>query len=487
MDGTFFNLTPEALAALFPILFLCGTLLVSIVMAGFKLPGKYFRIFGVLSFSLFAFFHARNLWLPDQGILGSSLFVGFLVKTTGVVLGILAALAALFTLEDEHPEWLPLLMVAVVGLNLVVGARDWVSFFVYLETFALPSYVLAAFRLRKDAGFESGIKYLMMGAFSSALFLLGITLLYGFSGTFDYLSQLEALSGLNNESPSGLVYAGFSLIVVSLGFKLALAPFHMWAPDVYQSAPSSLAGFLSTAVKFSVFVAAFAAFSQSGLLQVPFFQAALSALGVLSIVIGNLMALRQINLRRMAAYASIASAGYAALAFAAGPVALSSVLVYLAIYGVNVMALFAILDWAARTAGLESSSQVDLPMLKAALKDRPVYLFFFGCILFSLVGLPPLPGFIGKFLFLRDLLRADLYVEAGVLLLGSLMALAYYLRIFVPIAFEQTTEELALGSTRRTSMATSLGFFVSSLVLILSYWGFLEYFRIAAESSVFLR
>ncbi len=488
MEESVFNLSSEAIQALTPLFLLSAALVVAVLMAGYRANGNLLRFFGAASFAVFAILNARLLLYPDQLIMGTALTVGLLLKAGAVVVGTLAALACVSVTEDEHPEWLALLMVAVIGLTLVMGARDWVSFFVYLETFALPSYVLASLRLRKDAGFESGLKYLMMGAFSSALFLLGITFLYGFSGSFAYLSLLESLRNIDSPSAGALVYGGFALVVASLGFKLALAPFHMWAPDVYQSAPAPLAGFLSTAVKFAVFVAAFAAFSQSGLFQIPFFLTALGLLGVISILVGNLMALRQKNLRRMAAYASVASAGYAALAFAAGPVALSSVLIYLAIYGANVMALFAFLDWAARSAGFQSSSQIDISVLKRALVGRPLLLILFGCVLFSLVGLPPLPGFLGKFLILRDLLRGGLYVESGALLLGSLMALAYYLRIFVPIAFDTAETELEKkDAALRVPFSLSLGVYVSVFVLLLSYWGFVEYFYFAGDTSVFLR
>jgi NADH-quinone oxidoreductase subunit N len=486
METLELSLTGAQMRALMPILFLCVGVLLSTITAGLKIRGSYQRVLGLLSLGGFVILNFLNLPYPDSSILGSSLFIGLLEKISAIVVGVLALAACTFVDEEDHPEWLPLLMISVVGLSLVVGARDWISFFVYLETFAMPSYVLASLRLKKDGGFESGIKYLMMGAFSSAIFLLGITLVYGFSGSFDFLSILEAIRSVNNDSPMGLLYAGFSLIVISVGFKVALAPFHMWAPDVYQSAPAALASFLATAVKFSVFVAAFAAFSQSGILQVPFLQASMSAFGILSILVGNLMALRQTNLRRMIAYASVASAGNAALVFAVGPVGLNSVFLYLAIYGFNLVALFALVEWAARSAGLPSSSQADLKCLAQVVRGKPLVMACLGIVLFSLVGLPPLPGFFGKYLLLRDLLRADLYIEAGALLLGSLLSLAYYLKIFIPIALESSSERDVERTLRPASMQL-IGFYVSTALLVFSGLSIAGYFRLVGDSSLFLR
>ncbi len=488
METLELNLNGAQLRALLPIFFLCAMVLVSLVSSGYRIRGSLQRSLGLFSFVVFVILNFINLPYPDTAILGTSLFVGMLTKVSSIVVGVLAAAACVFVDEEDHPEWLPLLSIAVIGLSLLVGARDWVSFFIYLETFSMPSYVLASLRLKKDGGFESGLKYLMMGAFSSAIFLLGITLVYGFSGSFDFLSILETIRSANPESPVGLLYAGFSLIVVSIGFKVALAPFHMWAPDVYQSAPAAMASFLASAVKFAVFVAAFAAFSQTGILQIPFLQASMSAFGILSILVGNLMALRQSNLRRMIAYASVASAGNAALVFAVGPVGLNSVLVYLAIYGLNIVALFALFEWAARENGLPSSSQADLGCLSRAIRGKPLAMTALGIVLFSLVGLPPLPGFFGKFLIIRDLLRADLFIEAGALLLGSLLSLAYYLKIFVPIALETGAIDGKKAALAGPSSTGSLaGFYFATLLLMVAGFSLAGYFNLVGDTSLFLR
>jgi NADH-quinone oxidoreductase subunit N len=486
MEAVQFDLNEEQIRALSPVLLLCAGILVTLAASAFKVWGRTQRLLGLIFFGAYVYLNYANLPFPDVSILGSSLNVGMLFKLSAIVIGVLAFSATLFVEEESHPEWLPLLMIACVGLSLVVGARDWVSFFIYLETFAMPSYVMASLRLKRDAGFESGLKYLMMGAFSSAIFLLGITLVYGFAGSFDYQSIMEVIHSPPPGAGMGLLYAGFSLIIISIGFKVALAPFHMWAPDVYQSAPAALASFLATAVKFSVFVAAFTAFSQSGIFQIVFLQAAISVFGMLSILVGNLMALRQTNLRRMLAYASVASAGNAAVAFAAGPTALSSIFVYLAVYGLNIVAFFAVIEWSARSSGLPSSSQADLSTLAKSLRGRPFFCILLGVVLFSLVGLPPLPGFFGKYLLLRDLLRGDLFVEAGAILVGSLLALAFYLKIFVPIALDNK-DGAAVFVKGAPAKIHWVAFVFSSGLLLLSYFSIVQYFQIVADTSLFLR
>jgi NADH-quinone oxidoreductase subunit N len=481
-----FQMGPEQWSALSPYLGLCVLAAITTVGAGCRWSRTLLRAISAIGFTAFAVVLAFRLpGATDESVFGTSLVLGPVSMSTGVVLGLMAAIASIFVVEEEHSEWAPLMVISVIGLSLLPAARDWIAFFVYLETLAIPGYVLAGLSLRRDAGFESGLKYLMTGAFSSGLMLMGLALLYGFAGSLDY-AALQALITSQELETSGLLVGGFSLLAVSLAFKVALVPFHMWAPDVYQSAPASAAGFLATATKVSVFAATFVAYGQSGLFEIPVFRSLLVGAAVLSVIVGNLLALAQKKLRRMLAYSSIASAGYAGLAYGVGGEALFSVLCYLTLYGFSLLAAFAALEALALGLGKGSGSQLELRDL-ARVSHRGWAAPVLTLALFSLAGIPPLPGFLGKYLILRDLWSVGLTLESGVLVLGSLLGLAYYLRVLVPLYLEsEGSEETSVGVIPGRRSA-ALGATLAIAALFAGLWGYVELNRVVEAGGGFLR
>lgn len=477
MDSTWFDLaslqvSAAGLKALTPFLWLSGGIAVSTVAAGFRAKPNTMRVLNMAVLLPFAWLLICGFQSNVVRLLGTTLEMNSFVRAVGAIVAILAALSGLFSGHDRdrHPEWAPLMQVSVMGMSLLPGARDWISFFVYLETMAIAGYVLVGFDHERETSLEAGLKYLLTGAFGSALFLMGITLMYGATGHFEY----AALNSFANSgsATNGLLVAGALLVVVSLGFKVALAPFHMWAPDVYQGSPAGSAAFLASATKVAVFGAAAVAFDRAGLWVVPGVAMTVMVLSILSIVIGNLSAIAQTKIRRMLAYSSVANAGYAGLALAVGPRASSSMLMSLAIYGLGVVAIFAVVEALRENLGGAGRYDVDIASeLKPALaKTSPLAGLLMAFVLFSLAGIPPFPGFLGKYVILKDLWSANAHWGAAALVFGSLLGLAYYLKVLVVMYLNADKETPArMSPTGRLAVYTGLIATVSMIVMVLGF------------------
>ncbi|MFN3741981.1 MAG: NADH-quinone oxidoreductase subunit N [Anaerolineales bacterium] len=338
-----------------------------------------------------------------------------------------AALTALFFMDQEdlahRGEAHLLLLAATLGMCLMASANDLVMLYLAIETTSIPLYVLAGFFLHEDASTEAGFKYLFFGALTSAVMLYGLSLLYGFAGTTS-LPSLGAMFGAGQIS-LGVLLGILALIAVGLAFKVSVAPFHFWAPDVYHGAPTAVAGFLSTASKaagFAVLMRFFlTAFPRA---QIPW-PLLLAILSALTMTIGNLLALPQTNLKRLLAYSSIAHAGYVLIGVvAATQLGLTSVIFYLIVYLITNLAAFGIVMVLGKRLGSDQVSAYN------GLSRRSPWLALALLAAFlSLAGMPPFGGFVAKvFVFAAG-------VEAGytwlvfVGVLNSIVGLYYYLNV----------------------------------------------------------
>jgi NADH-quinone oxidoreductase subunit N len=297
-------------------------------------------------------------------------------------------------------------------------------------------YVLTGLIREDEGAVESALKYFLLGAFSTGFFLYGIALMYGATGTMALPAMASA--SLATTSTQLLFWGGFALFLVGFFFKVSAAPFHMWTPDVYQGAPTPLTGYMSTATK----AAAFAALILVLVHAVPGgeWQMALAAVAVLTMVIGNVMALAQSNVKRLLAYSSIAHAGYVLVGLAAGTEAgYAGALFYLLVYAVMNIGAFgvmAMLEW----DGKEGREQT-LSSLAGIGAERPVLSTAMGVFMFSLIGFPPLGGFAGKYFVFAPAVDAGLtwLVVIGVLM--SALSAYYYLRV-VYVFWMQSAEEV---------------------------------------------
>jgi proton-translocating NADH-quinone oxidoreductase chain N len=454
--------------ALAPYLWLCFGIFICTLASGFRLglcASKSALLLGLVPFALW---QMNFVGTPSVQLFGSAMQVDALTRIIGAAAATFAALTALYASRSSdgghHPEWTVMLLTGVLGMGLLPGARDLVSFFVFLETLALSGYMLTAFDSSRERGLEAGLKYLLLGAFGSAVFLMGATLIYGAVGSFDYEMIAGASSKLSGQA-AYLFAAGAFLIVTSLLLKAAIVPFHMWAPDVYQAAPTAFAAFLASATKMVVLGSSAYMVNRLGILNLAGMHDYVQLLAILSIVVGSMMALAQTSLRRLFAYSGIVNAGYAVLAWSMGTVATGSMLTSLIIYGVTLICLFAVTSEFMNNLGLAVNMDLDVRDLGAASRrSSPFLSFLFVLCLFSIAGIPPLPGFFGKYLILKDLWMNGNQLGTFAVLLGTLLGLAYYLRLIVPIYLEspktksEPVQKLRLSPAFAATVSIALAF-----------------------------
>lgn len=356
---------------------------------------------------------------------------GFGVFLSGVVLaGTLLTL--LLTIgycrcNDIHlAEYYHLILMAAIGMLIMAQATNLVMIFVGLELMSVCVYVLTGFRRTRLRAVEGALKYFVLGAFSTGFFLYGIALVYGATGTLDLAGIRDAVS----TSPAGpVLLAGVGLLIVGFGFKVALVPFHMWSPDVYEGAPAPITGFMATGVKAAGFAAFVRVFMSTfdGLADqwVP----VLWALAVLTMFVGNIAAIRQDDIKRMLAYSSIAHAGYLLVAMVAhSDLGMSALLFYLAAYTLMTLGAFGIVI----VMGEKGSENTSIRRDYAGIAWRhPLLAGAMALFMFSLTGIPPTAGFVGKFAILSAAVRAGHVPLAVLLVLASAISAYYYLKVVV--------------------------------------------------------
>lgn len=323
-------------------------------------------------------------------------------------------------------EYASLMLFAAAGMSLLSAALSFVGLFLGLEVLTLALYVLIAFRYADNRGAEAGMKYLVFGAVATAFLAFGIGLIYTATGTFNLQDAATGLQLDGSMRPLGL--AGWALILVAVGFKISLVPFHLWTPDVYQGAPAPVSGLLATAAKGAVLTAflPLLLISNSGgeLTQV------LWLLAIATMLIGSFAALPQTNLKRMLAYSSVVHMGYLLIALIIGGDAGSSALLfYLVVYTLATFGAFGIIASFASEYG-ELQDYADLQGLGAVHPRRSALLAVF---LLSLAGIPPLVGFFAKFGLFQAAFRAG-YVELAVIgVVASVISVYYYLRPLIAL------------------------------------------------------
>jgi NADH-quinone oxidoreductase subunit N len=316
-------------------------------------------------------------------------------------------------------EFYSLLLWAAAGLSLLARGMDLLVIFLGLETFSLAFYVLAAFFRRVPASSEAGLKYFLTGAFASSFTLFGIAFLFGAAGS-------THLAALSSAPPSALLACGFVFLVAGFGFKVALAPFHSWAPDVYAGMPTPAVAFLSIAPKAASLIVLFRLTAALSPAASDRYRVAFIALAVFSMSLGNLVALAQRDLKRLLAYSGIAHMGYATIALAVfGRDALAAVLVYVFAYAVSNIGAFA------ATAALfrDETRPHSIGLLAGAGKTSPFPAFVLALSMLSLGGIPATAGFIGKFFVFKAAIEHRLVWLAIVGVVNSLVSLGYYLRV----------------------------------------------------------
>jgi NADH-quinone oxidoreductase subunit N len=390
---------------------------------------------------------------------GFSTFVTVVV-CAGLALSALVGAGWLQARSYERGEFYALAMFGAAGMSLLGMATDLLVAFIAIEVMSLATYALAAYVRRGQRPTEAAFKYFILGAFSSALFLYGSSLVYGATGSLLF-------SSLRGGAGGPIFLAGVALVVIGVAFKVAAVPFHAWTPDVYEGAPTPVTAFMAAGVKtaaFALLARIFLTASSSSTTLAPVALASvLSGLAMLTMFFGNLLALPQRSVKRMLAYSSIAHAGYllvgvlAASAAGAREKALSGILFYLASYTASAIGAFAVVGAVERKAAAdgEAGDPWDLSRFAGLAKRRPGLAFVMALFLLSLAGVPPTAGFIGKLYVFQAAVGAELYGLAIFGVLTSAMGAYYYLRVVVFMymkpaegaeeGFSSTTLSLALG------------------------------------------
>ena len=355
----------------------------------------------------------------------------FTIFTKGLILVASAFTTAMSVdfLEKEKIgrfEYPVLIVFATLGMMIMVSAGDFLTLYLGLELQSLPLYVLAAYHRDNHRATEAGLKYFVLGALASGLLLYGVSLVYGFAGTTQFAILAKVLGGHEGTASSMGVMVGMVFVMAGLAFKISSVPFHMWTPDVYEGAPTSVTAFFAVAPKIAAFTL------MIRVLTGPFgqlshqWQQIIIVIALLSMFVGSFGALGQNNIKRLLAYSSIGHVGFALVGVAAGQeMGIQGVLVYLAIYLFMNMGAFAIVMMM-RRKGVAVEGVDDLAGLS---KTHPALAYVMAAVMFSMAGIPPLAGFWGKFYVFMAAVQAQLWTLAIVGLVTSVVSAYYYLRV----------------------------------------------------------
>lgn len=373
----------------------------------------------------------------------------------------------------HHGEYYALLLCATLGMVVMAAANDLITMFLGLELMSLSLYVLVGFRRGSLESNEAALKYFLLGAFASGFLLYGIALIYGATGTTNLAEMAAFLTGSPlRDNP--LLLVGGVLLLAGLLFKVAAVPFHMWTPDAYEGAPTPVTAFMSVGAKAAAF-AALLRFVLRALGDVPVaWEPLLATVAVLTMTVGNVTALLQVNLKRMLAYSSIAHAGYLLVAVVAGgPAGASAALFYLAVYAVMNLGAFGVLTLLGR--GTQE------PVLMADIAGlgfrRPWLGLALTVFMLSLGGIPPTAGFMGKFYVFGTALQAGLVPLVVIGVLNSVVSIFYYLRVTVALYMEEPGVE-PVGVSWNIPAAIAL-----AVALVLTLWWGVQAGGLLAEAQ----
>lgn len=443
-----FTIPELNLAPLLPAVIPALTAIV-VMMADVLLPGKDKTWLSLLALVGLALAAAQTFVLYgtdasafNNSIVADSLALGVsLVVLLGAAITVLLSIDFLKARKLDVGEYLALVLGATSGMILMALANDLMVIFLGLELFSLPLYVLCAFWRTNTMSLEAGMKYFLLGSFSSAFFLYGIALMYGATGA----TNLELIANGSTLADNTLFLMGVGLLLVGFGFKVGLVPFQWWIPDVYEGAPTPITAFMSVATK----AAAFAAFFRAFLIAVPVsvldWQLVLAVLAVATMTIGNVAALVQTNVKRMLAYSAIAHAGYILVALVADtPEGVSAALFYFAAYAVMNLAAFGGLI----ALGQGDRERLTLAELSGAAQQKPWAAAALAISLLSLSGFPPFAGFVAKFFVFGAAVNANYTWLAIVGVLNSLVSVYYYLGPVIRMYMSPPAEGWAPSAAR---------------------------------------
>jgi NADH-quinone oxidoreductase subunit N len=401
---------------------------------------------------------SASLLITDQY---SLFFAGLLIAAAFAVT--LLSYGYLEKRREEREEFYVLLLLATLGALVLSSGNHFVSFFLGLELLSVSLYIMIAYMGTARKPLEAGLKYLILAGMSSAFLLFGMALVYSETGKMNFMGIAAAV-----REPNLLMLSGFALIISGLGFKLAIVPFHMWTPDVYQGAPAPVAAFVATVSKGAVFSLLFRYFVETNATEHHPLFILLSAVSIASMTAGNILALLQNNLKRILAYSSISHLGYLLVAYLANPdVAVPASCFYLVAYFISILAAFGVISMMSPSDG----DAEDLHEYQGLFWRRPWLAGALSASMFSLAGIPLTAGFVGKFYLLAAGIGSARWLLVVMLVVTSAIGLFYYLRTIValyssPSPVTAQTAGIAIPPASWTS-----GFVIAGLMLLLIWLG----------------
>lgn len=389
---------------------------------------------------------------------------------------ILFALGGVMTMLSAHPylqrnnfefnEFYSMMLFAVSGMMLIAHANNMLTVFIGIEVMSVSFYVLAGYLRNSILSVESALKYFLLGAFATGFLLYGMALLYGSTGSLDFAEIAEVAR--NGAHFPMLMLIGIGLLIIGLSFKVAAFPFHVWVPDVYQGAPTVVTAFMSTAGKaaaFSAFIPLMVALMPASAAKI---QLLLAVIAAASMLVGNISAVVQTNIKRMLAYSSVAHAGYIMMGLVANsPRGMSGIMYYLAAYLFMQIGAFVVVSVLESKAG----KNLDLDDYVGLGKSHPVLAALMSIFMFSLAGIPPFAGFFGKYYLFTAAIESGFTWLTIVGVISSVISVYFYIGLIVAMYFrdseEKVTYEAPTGLAGITLIVATVGVFAIGLLPVL--------------------
>lgn len=453
--------------SLIPLWILSSAAILVFFSISVKRNHKVIFLITIISLAVDLFFVSTYSFNNQQSIEPLLIIDGFgvfniclILATTLVV--VLISYAYFEQREERKEEYYILIILAALGASILVISKHFVSLFLGLEILSVSLYALIAYLRKRERSDEAGIKYLILAAFSSAFLLFGMALVYAATGSMEFSGIANWLT--NARELPVIVLAGFGMMIVGAGFKLGIVPFHMWTPDVYEGSPAPVTAFIATVSKGGMIALLVRFFNAVNGYQYQNLMIVFSILAIASMFIGNILALRQNNVKRLLAYSSISHLGYLLVAFLAGEkLGMEAIMFYLVTYFITTLGAFGIL---ATLSDAERDAEL-LEDYRGLLWKRPLTAIMFSAMLLSLAGIPLTAGFVGKFYVIAAGIKTNHWLLVFLLVVNSVIGLYYYIRL-IAIMFDQKQEPKPLRDLH------PLVYIVSSLtmaILMLSlFW-----------------
>ena len=480
------NLFLNDLLLIIPQIFLLFSAIILLMLGSFtkKNSAKIIVYFSVLTLFLVSFLEIFMPWdihvIFNNSLVenGFSRFVKSIIFMSSAFVIILSS-KLLIRYDEKAFEYPILILFSSLGMSLMISANDLITLYLAIELQSLPLYVMAAFKRDSVESGEAGIKYFVLGALSSSLFLFGSSLIYGFTGSIEFSEISRSIDILNINS--GIV-VGIVFILSGLIFKISAVPFHMWTPDVYEGSATPITAFFATAPKMAAMC------MLVNILYGPFsgafesWQQIIIFVSIASMSLGSFVAIRQSNIKRLLAYSSIAHMGFALIGLISplSQLGVQALLIYMLIYIVTNLGVFACIISLEKNEGDTISNTDDLSGLS---KKYPFISFSMAMLMFSFAGIPPLAGFFGKYLIFRSAIENGLIEIAVFGLIISVVAAFYYIRIIKIMYFDESNIKITMLSSKGLNITNVIcTIFIVFFIFIYSIFPISELADLAASS-----